>query len=148
MAKKNPLDALQDAMATDGSEIKFKSYGADRKGFYELEENSFIAGIFIGVKDQQITDIRTHLPKIIRVYSIRSQDGNIEKVGSRALLDGLFDDAMDEHGGVTVDNNRYSGPGIDWLRGKVVKIVRGEDKVNKATKSRMGMYEFLVEEDD
>lgn len=143
MAKKSSVDQLQEEM---GKDVKFKSYANDGKGFYELDENNEVMGVFVSVKDQQITDIRSHEPKIIRVYSLRKEDGTIVKIGSRALLDGLFDDAMDEHGGVIVENKRYSGPGIEWLRNKVVKIVRGSDKKTRA--GSMGMYEFLVESDD
>lgn len=144
MAKKNDkVNQLTDAIREDG---QFKSYKNEGKGFDELPEGGEIVGVFIGVKDQTITDIRTHAKKVVRVYSIRSDDGNVQKIGSRALLDGLFDDIMDDHGGFDVENSRYIGPGIEWLKNRVVKIIRGDDK--KTSNGRMGTYEFLVETDE
>lgn len=141
MAKKSELDQLQDAVNED---VKFKSYASDGKGFYELRVGEEVTGVFISVKDQQITDIRSHLPKDIRVYSIRLENGEIIKLGSRALLDGYFDDAMDANGGYNVESKRYSGPGIEWIRGKVIKIVRGADKKTKG--GTLGQYDLLIEE--
>lgn len=128
-------------------DLHFKSYKADGSGFDDLEEGQEIIGVFVSVRQQHIKDKRTKQQKPIRVYSIRVEDGSTKKIGSRTLLDRMFDDVMDEHGGMTADPmGRYTGPGIDWIKGRVVKFVRGDD-TKTADDNPMGTYEILVEED-
>jgi hypothetical protein len=142
---KKPEPSLADIQKGFGTDIKFKSYKNDGKGLDELKESHEIVGVFLSVKDNEITDKRTKQRKVVRVYSIRGEDGRVMKIGSRALLDGVFDDIMDENGGFQVENNRYKGPGIDWIQNKMVKFVRGEDSKN-SNGDRMGTYEIQVEE--
>ena len=147
---KNKMDTLKDELndgTGEGTDVKFKSYANDGKGFDELAEESDVTGIFVGVRIQEITDTRTKKRKPIRVYSLRDSEGNVHKIGSRALLDGIFDDIMDENGGAIIENNRFSGPGIDFLRSKVVKFVRGKNKRTRQG-DQMGTYEIMVESDD
>ena len=125
-------------------DIKFRSYKNDGKGFAELHEGGQIMGVLVAIRDQSIRDRRTRETKTIRVYSIRSDDGLL-KLGSRALLDRVFDDIMDEHGGYQVENKRYTGPGIEWIQNRMVKFIRGED-VETGEGNPMGTYEILVEE--
>jgi len=144
--KQNNVDALADAI---GRNIKFRSFKNDGKGFDDLEQGEEITGILLGVRDQEIKDKRTKQLKMIRVYSIRVGDGEsaiTKKIGSRALLDGLFDDIMDEHGGVVVMNNRYEGPGMDFIKGKMVRFIRGENR-KTADNNPMGTYEIQVEDE-
>lgn len=139
-------DLTNAGQAVRDESVKFRTFKNDGTGLDELKENSSIQGVFISVKDQEITDRRTKLRKHIRVYAIRLDSGKIAKVGSRALLDGIFDDIMDENGGYDVINNRYSGPGIKWIQGKIVKFVRGADTKSKLDGNPMGTYEILVED--
>lgn len=127
--------------------ITMRTYKNDGKGFEELAEGTAITGIFVAVKEQQITDIRTKEKKTIRVYSIRDEEKDeLLKVGSRALLDGIFDDIMDEHGGVIVENGRWGGPGIEWIRNRHVIFTRGKNKKSRSG-DVMGTYEIMVDDD-
>jgi hypothetical protein len=137
---------LNGGSGTDDS-LKFKSYVNDGKGFDELPAGSEVVGVFVGVRIQIITDTRTKEKKPIRVYSLRDSEGNVHKIGSRALLDGIFDDIMDANGGCFVEANKFTGPGIEYLRNRVVKFARG---ANKRTRQGdpMGTYEIQVESDD
>jgi hypothetical protein len=142
--KTTSTEGIADAFASD---IRFKSYANKGKGsFAKLDEGSEIAGIFVSVRFRKIKDRRTHEPKTIRVYAIRTTDGEVQKVGSRALLDSCFDDIMDEHGGYTVEDMNFTGPGIKWITNRLVKFVRGED-TETSEGDEMGTYEILVEED-
>lgn len=143
-SKKDKVTELENEVNTD---VQFKSYRNDGKGFDDLSEGQEIVGIFVGVKDQEIKDTRTKQRKMVRVYSIRDDEGTVHKIGSRALLDGIFDDIMDEHGGYVVENKRYGGPGMDFLRNKIVKFVRGSNRKTSGG-DPMGTYEILVETDD
>jgi hypothetical protein len=138
--KQNPADPL----SKREEDIKFRSYKNDGKGFTDLQVGAEIMGVLVSVRDQEITDRRTHERKIIRVYSIRGED-DLMKLGGRALLDRVFDDIMDEHGGYSVENKRYIGSGIEWVQNRMVKFIRGDD-IKSADGNRMGTYEILVEE--
>lgn len=124
---------------------RFRSYKNDGKGFDLLEANDEITGTFIQVRDREIRDRRTKEPKTIRVYSLMTDRGLL-KIGSRALLDGVFDDILDEHGGYTKNGEHYVGPGIDWLRNRLVRFTRGSD-TKTSDGNPMGTYEIQVEED-
>jgi hypothetical protein len=127
------------------SDMRFRSYKNDGKGFDEFHEGDEIVGILVSIRDHQITDRRTNLPKEIRVYSIRTDDGTVKKVGGRALLDRLVDDIMDEYGGFIVENRRYSGQGYVYIQNRAIKIVRGDDSQTHDG-NPLGTYEVAIEE--
>jgi hypothetical protein len=142
--KSNPTaDELQNAFEEDG--VKFRKYKNDGAGFDKLEESDEITGVLVSIRDHQITDKRTKQLKDIRVYGIRTGDGTVKKIGGRALLDRMFDDIMDENGGYDVTNRRYSGPGYDAIKDKVIKINRGEDTTTSGG-DPLGTYEISIEE--
>lgn len=144
MAKKNSASDYEAGFKQREVPEGFKAYRNDGKGFDELKEGQEIAGELVSIRDHQITDQRTNEPKDIRVYSIRTEDGTL-KIGGRTILDRQFDEIMDENGGFTVENRRYAGRGYEYLRGREIRLFRGED-----TKTRMnnplGTYEILVKE--
>jgi hypothetical protein len=146
MARKkieNPsASELKDAMSGD---IKFKSYKNDGKGFDDFEEGQEITGVLLSLRDHNIMDRRTKLPKDIRVYSIRTEIGTL-RIGGRTILDRMADEIMDENGGFTVDNRRYTGAGYDWLKGRMVRLIRGDDS-KTGEGNPLGTYEIQVEED-
>lgn len=147
MAKKqreeNPSST--DLATAFGEDLRFKSYKNDGSGFDDLQPNTEIIGVFVSVRDHEITDRRTKARKPIRVYSIRSAEGQVLKIGSRSILDRVFDDLMDENGGYTVENKRYAGPGILYIQGRVVKFIRGEDTKTHEN-NPLGTYEIQVAE--
>lgn len=139
----NPTaEQLTDAFASD---VKFKSYKNDGSGFDKLEEGDEIIGVLVSIRDHSITDTRTKKPKDIRVYSIRTPDGSVKKIGGRTILDRMFDDILDENGGFDVQNHRYTGPGYDAIKDKIVKINRGDDTETR-DKNPLGTYEVAIEE--
>ena len=141
--KGNNPNEVADSFATD---IKFKSYKSE--GFFKFEEMEELVGTLVSIRDQTITDRRSKQPKIIRVYNIRlAEDGRMIRLGSRAMLDRMFDDIMDEHGGFNVENMRYSGPGYEFLQNRIVKVNRGED-AETVSGDELGTYEVGVEEDE
>ena len=133
---------ISDAFAKD---VKFKSYKNDGQGFDDFEENQEILGTLLSIRDHNITDRRTRLPKDVRVYSIRMADGSVKRIGGRTILDRMFDDIMDENGGYTVENRRYDGPGYKYVQGRIVKLNRGQD-TETADGNPLGTYEVHVEE--
>src|SRR5438105_1622403 len=145
MAKK-PQPTIGEMKDSFAKGVRFRSYKNDGKGFHELNEATEVTGVLVSVRDHEITDKRTKLRKAIRVYSIRTADNELLRIGSRALLDRLFDDILDEHGGYTVENKRYVGPAMDWILNKVVRFIRGED-TKTGDGNPMGTYEIQVEED-
>lgn len=131
-----------------GKDVRFKSFKNTGKGdFYKLKAGDSVTGVFISLRMRKIKDRRTKLPKQIRVYALRMADGNIIKIGTRALLDSCFDDVMDEHGGMELMETQFQGKGIDWITNRVIKINRGED-TETTEGDEMGTYEILVEEDE
>ena len=68
------------------------------------------------------------------------------KIGGRTILDRMFDDIMDENGGFSVDNKRYSGKGYEYLQDRIVKMNRGDD-TETADGNPLGTYEIAVESD-
>lgn len=106
----------------------FANHGDGLTTFVEGEE---IRGRFLGMREKQITDKRTREKKNIRVYSIQLQNGSVAKIGSRALLDGAFDDTVDGVGG------------LEKLIGQEVSFIRGEDKKTSGG-DPMGTYEIIV----
>ncbi len=144
MAKKRgeSVDEVKDAFSSD---TRFKSYKSDSAGFDELDEGGEITGILVSIRDQQLKDKRTKQLKTVRVYSIRTDEGQ-KRISGRTLLDRMADDIMDEHGGYSVENNRYSGPGYDWFCNRAVKFLRGDD-TRTGEGNPLGTYEILVEED-
>ena len=145
MAKKSTQAGADELTKSFGEDVRFRSFKNDGKGFDDLEPGQEIVGVFVSVRDHEITDTRTKARKHIRVYSIRTADDSVKKIGSRSILDRVFDDVMDENGGYTVENKRYSGPGINWLSGRVVKFVRGEDMKTREG-NPLGTYEIQVAE--
>ena len=145
MARKAQEPTAGEITAAFGEDLRFKSYKNDGSGFDELNEGTEIIGVFVSVRDHEITDTRTKARKHIRVYSIRTAEGQVLKIGSRSILDRVFDDLMDENGGYTVENKRYAGPGITYIQGRVVKFIRGEDTQTR-DKNPLGTYEIQVAE--
>jgi hypothetical protein len=127
------------------SDVKFRSYKNDGAGFDKLEEADIITGVLVSIRDHQITDKRTKAPKDIRVYSIRVEDGSVKKIGGRTILDRMFDDIMDENGGFIVENRRYSGPGYDYAKDRMVRIERGDD-TETGEGNPLGTYQVDIEE--
>ena len=159
MAKKNRSAGVsaEDAAKAFGTDIKFKSYRNDGQGFDDFEEGQEIIGTLVSIRDHNITDRRTKQPKDIRVYSIRvviPKEEQVEggptdkvlKIGGRTILDRMFDDIMDENGGFSVDNKRYSGKGYEYLQDRIVKMNRGDD-TETADGNPLGTYEIAVESD-
>lgn len=124
---------------------KFKTYKNDGKGFSELNAGEEITGVFLGVTEMEIKDKRTKELKSIRVYRLMTDQGLV-KIGARALLDSTFDDIVEEHGGFRKEGKYYQGPGIDYLKNRLVRFVRGAD-TKTSEKNPMGTYEIQVEED-
>jgi hypothetical protein len=148
MAKKGNTPSDVGAGFTEGTEsdIKYRSYKNDGKGFDTLDEGQEIQGILVSIRDHEITDTRTRERKTIRVYAIRNNDFDTTlKIGGRAILDRIFDDIMDEHGGYTVESGRYRGPGYEAIKDKAIRIARGKD-TRTAQKNPMGTYEVGVED--
>jgi hypothetical protein len=141
MAKKqnNPNDVAE-GFATD---IRFKTYKSE--GFYTFAEGDELVGTLLSIRDQTIMDRRKKMEKVIRVYNIRTADGKTIKLGSRAMLDRMIDDIMDENGGFEVQNHRYSGKGYEYLQQRLIKINRGEDE-ETTSGDGMGSYEIGIEE--
>lgn len=141
MAKKgnNPNDVAEGFAA----DVKFKMYKSE--GFYKFEAGDHFIGTLLSIRDVEIMDRRKKEEKIIRVYNFRAEDGTTIKLGSRAMLDRMFDDIMDENGGFAVENNRYSGKGYEYLQGRIIRLDRGED-IPTASGDDMGSYEVSVEE--
>jgi hypothetical protein len=145
MARKKGASPDELKTAFEG-DVKFKSYKNDGSGFDEFAEGDEIMGVLLSIRDHAIKDKRTKLPKDIRVYSIRTADGSVKKIGGRTILDRMFDDIMDENGGYEVLNRRYSGPGYEYLQNRVVKLNRGDDS-ETSEGNPLGTYEVAVEED-
>lgn len=92
-----------------------------------------ISGKFLRVKESQITDRISGLPKVIRVYKILLADGSTASISSRLMLDDAFDDVCALSGG------------WEKLIGKHVTFSRGEDIVTTDEETneekRMGTYD-------
>jgi hypothetical protein len=131
------------------SDAKFRTYKNDGQGFDDFEEGQEIIGVLVSMRDHQITDNRTHELKDIRVYSIRvAVEGGGDqtlKIGGRTILDRMFDEIMDEHGGYVIENRQYKGAGYDYLKNRLLKLNRGED-TRTAKGNPLGTYEIAVEE--
>lgn len=83
----------------------------------KIRENSRVVGIFVNFKMTSITDINTHKPKDVQVYTFRDAKTK-EKfaiLGGRVGLDSAFSDLADDCGG------------WDKLAGQMVVVERGED---------------------
>lgn len=145
MAKKPRGESVEDVKNAFTSDVKFKSYKADSRGFDELEPGGEVTGILLSIRDQTIKDKRTNVMKNVRVYAIQTAD-EVVRISGRTLLDRMADDIMDEHGGYAVEHQRYSGPGYDWFTKRAVKFLRGDD-MRTGEGNPLGTYEILVEED-
>jgi hypothetical protein len=127
-------------------DVRFRVYKNDGSGFDDFKQGQTITGVLVSIREHGITDKRTKQPKDIRVYSIRMEGDVMCRIGGRTILDRMFDDIMDEHGGFVVTNRRYSGPGYDFLKDRVVRLERGED-TRTSDKNPLGTYSVGVEED-
>jgi len=107
---------------------RFSRTGEGLTSFIEGEE---IRGTFIHVKEVEIKDRRTKEKKIIRVYVIKLKDGNMARIGSRALLDDAYDEVIATLGG------------MDKLQNREVSFIRGED-VSTGDGNPLGTYEIIV----
>jgi hypothetical protein len=134
-----------DVQSAFSSDAKFRSYKNDGKGFDDFEEGEQIEGILLSIRDHEIRDTRTKQLKDIRVYAIKAGETTL-KIGGRTILDRMCDEIMDENGGFQVDNKRYTGAGYDWLKGRAVRFIRGEDGQTREG-NPLGTYEIQVEED-
>lgn len=108
----------------------------------KIKENSRIVGIFQSFKMTMITDVNTHKPKEVQVYTFRDHKDSTQKfavLGGRVGLDSAFQDLADDFGG------------WDALKGQMVCIERGEDseRSNGAAGSigNYNLYAWLPEKE-
>jgi hypothetical protein len=148
MAKKKS-ESVTDVAKAFESDVNFKKYGGNAE-FFKFEEGEEIRGILISLRDHELPDRRAKVKgtmKMVRVYSIRMEDGSTVKLAGRATLDRTFDDIMDENGGYAVENKRYSGVGYEWLQNRAIILNRGDDG-ETSDGNVLGTYEVRVEEGD
>jgi hypothetical protein len=108
-----------------------KAFSRTGEGLTSFVEGEEIKGKFIHMKEVEIKDRRTKEKKMIRVYVIEQESGEIARVGSRALLDDAFDELVSTIGG------------IEHLQGKTVSFNRGED-VQTGDGNPLGTYEIIL----
>ena len=97
-------------------------------------QNSQIVGIFQRAKLTTITDIETHEPKEIMVYTFRDvKTGEpFGVLGGRVGLDNAFENLFDMHGGQ------------ERVKGMWVSIERGEDSERVGKAGSIGNYEVAA----
>lgn len=105
-----------------------RSFARRGEGLTPFVEGEEIKGKFIHMKNVTIKDKRTHLAKDIRVYVLELENGDMARIGSRALLDDAFDEVISVYGEIT---------------GKTLSFIRGEDKELEGN-ATMGTYEIIV----
>jgi hypothetical protein len=141
MAKKrSQTDELSEAMESD---IKMKTY--KQEAFTKFDEGDSFQGVLVSIRDHGMKDKRTKLPKEVRVYSIRLEDGMV-RISGRTILNRLIDEIMDEHGGFEVVNRNYSGLGYEFIKNRLVRFERG-DNTETVDGNVLGTYEVSVEEE-
>lgn len=115
-----------------------RSFKAETGKFDSLKVNESITGLFMGARDQQITDVRTRQPKTIFVIKLRDESADkVRKIPCAAMLLQTWEELVDEYG------NGDQDAAMKFLHGRKITINRGSD-----TKTRdnnvMGTYEIIV----
>lgn len=117
---------------------KGRSFKADTAKFDSLAIGESLTGIFMGVKDVEITDTRTRQPKTLFVIKLRAND-KVLRVPCAAMLMQTWEELVDEYG------NGNQEAAIRSLHGRTLTINRGLDTRTRDG-NQMGTYEIIVHE--
>jgi len=114
-----------------------RSFKAETGKFDSLVVGQSVSGVFMGAREQEITDTRTRQPKTLFVLKLRDENDKVLRIPCAAMLLQTWEELVDAYG------NGEQTTAIRMLHGRKMTINRGPDTRTKDG-NVMGTYEIVV----